>query len=197
MLKLRELTMEQHKNAERTKFAKKLVSGKITPGEYITYLHNMRVVYSWIEITGKKLGVLEGLKNICRKTAITYDYEQMCQVAGMEINIPLCKATTEYVDYVSWITDPEKILAHIYVRHMGDLSGGQIIAKKLEGRYPINFYKFAEDTEVLKDKLREKLNNDMADEAMLAFDYAHKIFLELESLDDMESAGEDPEISGE
>ena len=28
---------------------------------------------------------------------------------------------------------PEKIMAHIYVRHMGDLSGGQMIRRKVPG----------------------------------------------------------------
>ena len=68
---------------------------------------------------------------------------------------------------------------------MGDLSGGQIIANRIKEELPIKFYEFDEDTEVLKDKLREKLNNDMADEAMVAFDHAHKIFLELDAQDDL------------
>ena len=37
MLKLRELTMEHHKNAERSNFAKKLVSGKIDRAKCAKY----------------------------------------------------------------------------------------------------------------------------------------------------------------
>jgi len=184
MLKLRELTMQHHKNAERSEFAKKLVSGKVNALEYTLYLYNMRYVYSSIEMTAKRLGVLEGLRPICRKSSIGLDYNQMLNMLNMNISFELCEATVEYVDYLSTLNDPEKILAHVYVRHMGDLSGGQIIAKKLKGKYPTNFYEFTVDTEILKEKLREKLNNDMAEEAMLAFDYAHKIFLELDSLRD-------------
>jgi hypothetical protein len=40
---------------------------------------------------------------------------------------------------------------------------------------------------MLKEKLREKLNNDMAEEAMRAFDHAHYIFLELDKLNDLGS----------
>jgi len=29
--------------------------------------------------------------------------------------------------------DPHKVMAHVYVRHMGDLSGGQMIKKKIPG----------------------------------------------------------------
>ena len=49
MLKLRELTMEHHKNAERSNFAKKLVSGKIQALEYYTYLYNMGFLYGTLE----------------------------------------------------------------------------------------------------------------------------------------------------
>ena len=86
--------------------------------------------------------------------------------------------------------DREKVLAHVYVRHMGDLSGGQIISKRLDDKFPVNFYHFDEDQDVLKDKLREKLNNDMADEAMVAFEWAHRIFLELDKLTNDNSKSE-------
>jgi len=178
-LKLRELTMEHHKNAERSNFAKKLVSGKISADEYALYLYNMRIVYSCLETCAIKLRVMDGLEKIRRTSRIKSDLIQL----GNTTFSP-CRSTIEYVDYLAGITDPEKILAHVYVRHMGDLSGGQIIANRIKDQLPTTFYEFDEDTEVLKEKLREKLNNDMADEAMVAFDYAHKIFLELDSLCD-------------
>ena len=180
-LKLRELTMKHHKDAERSNFAKKLVSGKIDADEYARYLYNMRIVYSSLEICAIKLQVMDGLEKIRRTSGIKSD---LIELGDPKFNP--CKSTVEYVDYLTGITDPEKILAHVYVRHMGDLSGGQIIANKIKGELPTKFYEFDEDIEVLKDKLREKLNNDMADEAMVAFDHAHKIFLELDSQDDLE-----------
>jgi len=178
-LKLRELTMQHHKDAERSNFAKKLVSGKITRNEYEQYLYNMKIVYSILETCGVKLGVMDGIEAIRRKNNIKRDLRRLGNP-----NFTPCKATIEYVDYLAHITDSEKILAHIYVRHMGDLSGGQIIANRIKDKLPTHFYQFDEDQDMLKEKLREKLNNDMADEAMVAFDYAHKIFLELDSLCD-------------
>jgi len=186
MLKLRELTMEQHKNAERSNFAKKLVSGKIDRAEYAEYLRNMWVVYNCLETCAIKLRTLEGIENIRRTKGIKSDLIKILGSKREAIDTSnLCPSTIEYVDYLTPISDPEKILAHVYVRHMGDLSGGQIIANRIKDKLPTKFYEFAEDPEVLKDKLREKLNNDMADEAMVAFDYAHKIFLELDARDDL------------
>ena len=178
-LKLRELTMQHHKDAERSNFAKKLVSGKISRNEYEQYLYNMKIVYSSLETCGVKLGVMDGIEAIRRKNNIKMDLRRLGNP-----KFTACNTTIEYVDYLVGITDPEKILAHIYVRHMGDLSGGQIIANRIKDRLPTYFYQFDEDKDMLKDKLREKLNNDMADEAMLAFDHAHKIFLELDKLND-------------
>jgi len=179
MLKLRELTMEHHKNAERSNFAKKLVSGKVSAAEYACYLYNMWLVYARLETRGHELGVLNGLEDICRSSFIFSDIRSMGAKSEHKL-----KSTMEYIDYLKSIDDPEKILAHIYVRHMGDLSGGQIISKRLKDNYPVRFYEFDEDVNALKQLLREKLNNDMAAEAMVAFDWANKIFLELDELEE-------------
>ncbi|KAF9016534.1 hypothetical protein BGZ52_005775 [Haplosporangium bisporale] len=69
-------------------------------------------------------------------------------------------------------TKPELLLAHSYVRYLGDLSGGQILAKKLqkyndlpEGK-GVAFYHFdlIEDKEGFKDQFRKRLNQVEVDE---------------------------------
>jgi len=195
MLKLRELTMNHHKEAERSEFAKKLVSGKVTAFEYYVYLYNMGFVYNTLENLAWQADALEGIESIRRAEKIWQDHKEMKDEFSPA---PLLDSVREYMDYLMSIRyNRSKILAHCYVRHMGDLSGGQIIAKRLSNKFPINFYQFDEDQEVLKEKLREKLNNDMAEEAMRAFDHAHYIFLELDKLNDLGSIGRNPEISGE
>ena len=76
--------------------------------------------------------------------------------------------------------DPKKLMSHIYVRHMGDLSGGQMIAKRVPGSG--NFYKFDTDIEDLKNRVRSKLDDSMADEARVCFDYATRFFKEMMEL---------------
>jgi heme oxygenase len=84
----------------------------------------------------------------------------------------------EYMDHIMSISqDPDKLMAHIYVRHMGDLSGGQMIAKKVPGAGTM--YQFDEDVNVLKERIREKLDDSMAEEAKIAFDFATKLFKQL------------------
>jgi len=60
----------------------------------------------------------------------------------------------------------------MYCRHMGDLFGGQIIAKKVPGSG--RFYEF-EDAESLKTKIRAELTDDLGDEAKVAFEWAIKL----------------------
>ena len=50
-MSLKELTMQQHRDAERQKFAGVLMSGKISKKTYLRYLVNQHACYSAIENT--------------------------------------------------------------------------------------------------------------------------------------------------
>ena len=60
---------------------------------------------------------------------------------------------------------------------MGDLSGGQMIKKKIPGAGKL--YMFEGDTDSLKTAIRSKLNDNMADEAKVCFEYATELFKEM------------------
>ena len=49
MNNLKELTHEQHKNAERSLFVKKLLKKEITPYQYYVYLCNQFLMYTTLE----------------------------------------------------------------------------------------------------------------------------------------------------
>ena len=51
-LDIKELTLEQHKNAERQKFVKILMSGNIDPNLYAIYLYNQYHCYRALEDRG-------------------------------------------------------------------------------------------------------------------------------------------------
>jgi len=72
--------------------------------------------------------------------------------------------------------DENKLFAHIYTRHMGDLSGGQMIRKRVPGEGRL--YQF-EDPDTLKTAIRSKLDDSMADEAKICFDFATRTFQEM------------------
>jgi heme oxygenase len=69
-------------------------------------------------------------------------------------------------------------MAHLYVRHMGDLFGGQIISKRVPGSG--HFYQF-KDRDHLIFLVRSMITDDLADEALAAFDCSISIMKELMS----------------
>ena len=146
-MNLKELTKENHSNAERQAFVKQLMGGKIDPLLYARYLYNQFPAYEVLELFADQHKLFD--------------------------------STQKYLLHLkSIMNDPDKLMAHIYVRHMGDLSGGQMIRKRIpgEGRY----YQFDCDVNEYKDKIRAKCNDDMADEAKICFDYATELFKEMQ-----------------
>ena len=179
MSNLKELTWEHHKNAERQDFVKVLMSGKINPRFYATYLWNQHKKYDILEALAGSNGLLDDLPDIRRKLKIEQDFLEL-----WDLNHPpiIVDSTSEYVERMkSLITQPDKLMAHVYVLHMGDLSGGQMISKKVPGKGMM--YTFDTDQAALKDAIRAKTNDDMADEAKWVFESETKLFKELLELD--------------
>jgi heme oxygenase len=179
MNNLKELTHEQHKNAERSLFVKKLLKKEITPYQYYIYLCNQFLMYTTLETHATDAGVLIGIEDIKRGNAIAKDLKELEKEYGFEIPIHL-KSTSDYMRYIYKIhEEPEKLLAHIYVRHMGDLSGGQIIKKFIHGSG--QHYQFETDVSELKEKVRAKLHDGLADEAKVCFNMIKTFMEELEN----------------
>jgi heme oxygenase len=177
-MSLRELTKEAHTNAERQEFVKILFSGKINPKLYATFLKNQHPCYEILEVCAMPHQLLHGLPDIRRAPAILSDFQELWSEADGE---PKVLSTTErYIKYIISIKDqPERLMAHIYVRHMGDLAGGQMIAKKVPGSGKM--YQF-ENPEILKMAIRERINDDMAEEAKVCFGFATDLFKEMMEL---------------
>jgi len=136
-MSLREITKDLHTDAERTEFAKKLLSGNIPVEDYATWLPSTVAYHHYL---------LELLHDPARKHLIK---------------------------------------AHLYCRHMGDLYGGQILAKRVPGQG--RFYKF-KDPERLKEQIRAELTDDLGDEARVAFEWAIKIMRDLNNEPSVEHA---------
>jgi len=180
MSNLKELTKDEHTNAERQAFVKVLMSGKINPKLYATYLWNQHKKYDLLEALAMANGLLNEFPEIRRKNAIEQDFAELWTVG--EAPPVILPSTTEYIGHMREImTEPEKLMAHIYVLHMGDLSGGQMIAKRVPGEG--RMYKFDGDTTEIKEKIRSKTHDDMAEEAKYVFSSATNLFKELMELD--------------
>ena len=108
-------------------------------------------------------------------------------------------ATQAYIQRIKDISNqnPELLIAHIYTRYMGDLSGGQILKKiaqramNLSEGQGLSFYEFKgiEDEKYFKEMYRQRLDelplgsarvDRIVDEANTAFEMNMKVFQELE-----------------
>ena len=192
-MSLASLTQAAHQNAERQAFAREMMSGNMSQEKYKTYLYNMWLVYDILEDVALSMGCFGPedlsmpdddlpLDGLTQADDIWADYVEL---GGAEdgSNPPQIAPSAEA--YRSHIVkncqhDKDKLFAHVYVRHMGDLSGGQMIARKVPGKGL--FYQFDKSHDELKAHIRERINDDMADEAKLCFDYATKLFQELGGL---------------
>ena len=177
-MSLRELTAEKHHDAERTEFVKELLGGSITEERYATFLFNLHPIYHVLESFAMINGSMDGLDELCRANSIYEDYLELWK----DIKPPeLCPTVDQYLKYIKdeLAPNPDRLFAHIYVRHMGDLAGGQMIAKRVPGSGTM--YKF-ENGEELKNKIRSKLNDTMGDEANVAFDFAISLMKDMNEL---------------
>lgn len=176
-MSLKEITKDLHHEAEKTQFAKLLLSGKITQEQYATYLYQMLLIYNPIETGCRVQGFTNNLPGIERSYSI---YQDFIELVGKNYKYEWLPSTIEYHKYLlDLIGNPDKkhlIKAHLYCRHMGDLFGGQIIAKRVPGSG--KFYQFKEPDK-LKAQIREELTDDLGEEARVAFEWAIKIMREL------------------
>lgn len=178
-MSLKDLTWENHKNAERQEFVKILFSGKINKNLYAIYLYNQYQIYKNLENIAENLGLLKDLPDIKRSFYIYQDFKELWDKKYFP---QTCISVKNYISHLDSIyNDSHKIMSHIYVRHMGDLSGGQMIAKKVPGSG--NYYKF-KNSEELKAKIRSKLTDDMAPEANICFQFATELFKEMKNIHD-------------
>lgn len=187
MKTLKELTWEHHKEAERQHFVKVLMSGKILEEVYAVYLYNQHQAYNILEAVAMADGFFDDMPQLRRAPEILKDFNELWTWKHKPW---LCESTKKYVEYVNknLMDNPEKIAAHIYVRHMGDLSGGQMIKRKTPG--PNRYYVFKhneakEYKRIVKERVESYLNLyeiNVLPEAIFCFESATNLFKEMYDL---------------
>jgi heme oxygenase len=178
-MSLKDLVWDAHKKAETQPFVKILFSGKINPKLYATFLKNQHPCYEILEVCAMPLQVLHGLPDVRRAPAILEDFIELWGADNTD-EPQMLPVVDAYIKHILSIRDdPKKLMAHLYVRHMGDLAGGQMISKRVPGSGKL--YQF-QDPEALKTAIRERLSDDMADEAIVCFGFAEQMFKEMMEL---------------
>lgn len=174
MSNLRELTMEVHKRAERSEFAHKLIKG-LTPLEYHKYLYNQYLIYSVLEYHVSDM--YPELADMLRAEKIFADLRELEKLHNIRPDTSyICPVVPAYEKHLKTL-DPAGILAHVYVRHFGDMYGGQMIKKRNPGSGTMYDFDNVED---LKTRVRAMLSDDMYLEANRCFEFAIQLFTELQ-----------------
>ena len=169
-MSLKELTADKHREAETTQFMKAVFAKTLPRDHWVDFTYQKSLFYSTIETAATQQGLMSDLEPMRRSALLAQDYEKM-DGSAREFK----PAVLEYHNYIQTLTDPIRIMAHLYTWHMGDLFGGQMIKKLVDG--PHSSLDFL-DPPVLIAAMRSKLSNDMAEEANIAFDWAIQILNE-------------------
>lgn len=173
MTSLKHATWEVHQKAERTEFARRLLKG-LPPNEYYRYLSNQYRIYVALETAASE--ILSEFPNMKRAQRMKEDLEELEVIYQLGYDPTLiCPVVENYSHYVKNL-DRSGLVAHLYVRHFGDMYGGQLIKKRNPGSGTM--YTF-DDVENLKTQFRQMLNDDMASEANQCFVFAVRLFEEL------------------
>jgi|TARA_B100000212_G_scaffold120562_1_gene90229 heme oxygenase len=185
--RIKDLTWEYHKNAERQDFVRLLLSGNIDEKLYATYLYNQLICYGKLEEYCLESSLFHDTLNLPRAPHIFYDYRALWTDIG---NPPVqTESTKAYVEHLETIRgENEKLYAHVYVRHLGDLSGGQMIMRKTPGPNRYYIFKHGEIKEykrIVKERVESYLNLyevNVLPEAIFCFESATKLFKEMYDL---------------
>lgn len=184
---LRDITNDKHRKVESLPLIDRLLHGKLTDQQYLRYLRELYAIYSKLEDLGDQAGILGHLPGIHRSLKIADDIFEL----GGKLDCEITTSTKIYLDYLVQLTSNSStshlLLAHIYVRHMGDLYGGKLIARVIPGKGTCYMF---DDRPGLIKQFNQMLTIELGDEANRAFDFFIDIFSELgDTMNLLEASG--------
>ncbi len=206
-LKLRQATKKVHSLAEQTNYIKGFLRGTADIDSYTQLLTDLQPIYIAMEdsICESRDGASAlkefYLPEIFRSEKLAQDIDYLKTLRTSNNRIRPSPASNIYEKRIKEVssTSPAKLIGHIYTRYLGDLAGGQILARIAsrsmglsESGGGLDFYNFGGKEANKRLKLQLKSTIDAAgetlkenhtgitEEAVLAFQYNIRLFEMLE-----------------
>lgn len=171
-MRLREGTAAAHRDAERTAFIRQFFKGQLKKDEYSRFLAALYPVYDAMEYA------LERLREHPAVGAFYMPEMFRCEALASDVRFfvgadwhparTASKGSRDYAERVAEVAnnDPPLLIAHVYTRFLGDLSGGQLMGKTaqkslgLETDEGLSFCRFdaIPDVDAFKTAFRAKLD---------------------------------------
>lgn len=209
---LRERTRDLHIEAERSGIVADVLRRRASRHGYILLLRNILPVYQQLERGLTCLSDRPALHEIARpelfrSRALEADLLVLFG-PGWDLSLPILPSSRTYADQVASAAkgDGSRLIAHAYVRYLGDLNGGQILSRILArslglDAHGLSFYDFPDILDVGSftaqyraafDRVGDAMHDweEVLAEARLAF----KLNIDL-SLDVQEAAARHPEAA--
>ncbi len=138
--RLREASWDLHQRAERSGIVSDLLNGRASRAGYVALLRGLLPVYEALEAGLERHRGTRGLAplarpEVYRAEAIASDLEALAGPDWRERETCLAPAT-RYARRIAELAADSggRLLAHAYVRYLGDLNGGRVLKRLLESR---------------------------------------------------------------
>ncbi|GAA3701342.1 biliverdin-producing heme oxygenase [Arthrobacter ginkgonis] len=204
--RLRHATQAEHSRAESAEFISTLMEGTRSARDYALLLSQYRFIYSALEEECRSLRERPGAGDLLaelldprleRLPSIEADLAGLVPAVGLDAAPGALPATREYAARIraAAAEDPARLVAHHYLRYLGDLSGGLAIGRLVARHYGIvpehlSMWTFhgIDKPKVYKDGYRAKLDayavddaraDALVDEAASGFALNRALFAEL------------------
>ncbi|MAB78875.1 MAG: heme oxygenase [Planctomycetes bacterium] len=201
--RLRAETAQAHRVVESTAFVKAILRGIVDIENFITMQSGLYMIYSAMEQELERHSehplVRRVYFKVLRRTEVLERDLEFLAGPDWAVHLRGTPARDEYIERLRWLgdNDPELLVAHSYTRYLGDLSGGQVVAKivrralGLRDDDGLGFFSFdeIENAKAFKDEyrrrldelpLRDRLGERIIEEAKRVFGLNRRMFEELE-----------------
>lgn len=206
-IRIKEATRKVHSMAEQTTFVRGFLRGTACCESYLLLLNDLLPVYQAMEDQVVRLSEerhpvisLFHFPELFRQEALLKDIAYIQELTGHHDSPQPSSYAMNYANRINELGAhaPDQIVGHLYTRYLGDLSGGQILARiasrsmGLSPKHGLDFYEFPEIENVSSMKTRFRAAMDhmevlpeadpeaIIEEAIIAFNFNISIFQNLQ-----------------